>query len=212
MSEITAIFFDIGGVCLTNGLSDPERQQVVCALGLDFAAFERRHLQVIDAFDYGQISLKDYLYWTVFYQPRSFTPQDFFNEIGQGMVALPGTLQVVGELRDSRHYLLATLNNEPREINEYRIQHFGLRDYFSAFFSSCYLGVTKPQLAIYQKALQITQRRPQECLFIDDTEINVEAARSLGMHTIQFIDAGQLRETLKDMDLVTAQPSGVLPI
>jgi len=202
LSEITAIFFDIGGVCLSNGWSDPERQQVVCALGLDFAAFERRHLQVIDAFDYGQISLKDYLDWTVFYKPRPFTPRDFFNEIGQTMAALPETLQIVGELRDTHHYLLATLNNEPREINEYRIQHFGLRDYFSAFFSSCYLGVKKPQLAIYQKALQITQRRPEECLFIDDVEVNVEAARSLGMHAIQFAKPGQLRQALKNMNLL----------
>lgn len=202
MSEITAIFFDIGGVCLTNGWSDPERQQVVCALGLDFAAFERRHLQVIDAFDYGQISLKDYLDWTVFYKPHPFTPQDFFNEIEQTMAALPETLQIVGELRDAHRYLLATLNNEPREINEYRIQHFGLRDYFSDFFSSCYLGVKKPQLAIFQKALQITQRRPEECLFIDDIEVNVEAARSLGMHTIQFTKPGQLRQALKNMNLL----------
>jgi putative hydrolase of the HAD superfamily len=202
LSEITAIFFDIGGVCLTNGWSEPERQQVTGALGLDFAAFERRHLQVIDAFDYGQISLKDYLDWTVFYKPRPFTPQDFFNAIGQAMAALPETLQVVGELRDTHYYLLATLNNEPREINEYRIQHFGLRDYFSAFFSSCYLGVKKPQLAIYQKALQISQRRPEECLFIDDIEDNVESARSLRMDTIQFTSPGQLREALKNMNLL----------
>ena len=202
MSEITAIFFDIGGVCLTNGWSEPERRQVTGALRLDFATFERRHAQVIDAFDFGQINLKDYLDWTVFYQPRPFSPQDFFDEIGRGMTALPETLRLAGELGDTHRWLLATLNNEPREINEYRIQHFALRDYFSAFFSSCYLGVKKPQPGIYQKVLQITQRRPEECLFIDDVKDNLEAARNLGMETIQFVDAGQLRETLKDMDIL----------
>ena len=202
MSEITAIFFDIGGVCLTNGWSEPERRQVTGALRLDFATFERRHAQVIDAFDFGQINLKDYLDWTVFYQPRPFSPQDFFDEIGRGMTALPETLRLAGELGDTHRWLLATLNNEPREINEYRIHHFGLRDYFSAFFSSCYLGMKKPQLGIYQKVLQITQRRPEECLFIDDVEDNLEAARNLGMETIQFVDAGQLRQALKDRCLL----------
>jgi putative hydrolase of the HAD superfamily len=203
LSEITAIFFDIGGVCLSNGWSEPERRQVVSTLGLDFTAFEKRHAQVIDAFDYGQISLKEYLDWTVFYQPRPFTRQDFFDEIGRITTALPGTLEIAGELRAAHRYLLATLNNEPREINEYRIQHFGLRDYFSAFFSSCYLGVRKPQLAAYQKAMQITQRRPQECLFIDDVAENIDAARSLGMETIHFLDAGQLRQSLQDMDILS---------
>jgi putative hydrolase of the HAD superfamily len=202
LSEISAIFFDIGGVCLTNGWSEPERRQVTGALGLDFAAFEKRHAQVIDAFDYGQISLKEYLDWTVFYQPRPFSPQDFFDEIGRGITVLPETLKLAGELRDSRRYLLATLNNEPREINGYRIHHFGLRDYFSVFFSSCYLGVKKPQLAIFQKVLQITQRRPAECLFIDDVAENIEAARSLGLETVLFVDAAQLRQSLQDRNIL----------
>jgi putative hydrolase of the HAD superfamily len=93
-------------------------------------------------------------------------------------------------------YLLATLNNEPCEFNEYRIEHFGLRALFTAFFSSCYLGLRKPQPEIYQRALQITQQSVSECLFIDDNPMNVEVAQTLGMHAIQFVNAAQLRADL----------------
>ena len=55
-------------------------------------------------------------------------------------------------------WLVATLNNESCELNEHRIKKFKLRELFSIFFTSCYLGVRKPDEKIYQLALGITQR------------------------------------------------------
>ncbi len=64
------------------------------------------------------------------------------------------------------------------------------------FLSSCYLGLRKPDAAIYRLALEITQRRPDECLFIDDRLPNIEAAMQIGMRAIHFQDAAQLRTEL----------------
>jgi putative hydrolase of the HAD superfamily len=202
MTEITAIFFDIGGVLLSNGWSEPERRRVAAVFDMDFAEFDRRHYQVIDAFDYGQISLQTYLDWAVFYTPRPFTPQDFEKEIQRSITPIPDTLQIAGELKATGRYFMATLNNEPREINEYRIQHFGLVELFSTFFSSCYLGVRKPQLEIYRKALAISQRCPPESLFIDDSPVNIEAAQDLGMNAILYVGASELRAELKELGLL----------
>ena len=91
---------------------------------------------------------------------------------------------------------MATLNNEILELNVYRIEKFGLRRYFPVFFSSCFLGLRKPDEAIYRMVLQITQRAPQECVFIDDREVNLECPRELGINTILFKDAAQLRTEL----------------
>jgi putative hydrolase of the HAD superfamily len=93
-------------------------------------------------------------------------------------------------------YLQATINNEPLELNEHRIHQFNLRREFRAFFSSCYLGVRKPEDRIYQVALKVTQRNPDECLFIDDRELNLESARQMHMRTIHFQNAAQLRRDL----------------
>jgi putative hydrolase of the HAD superfamily len=71
-----------------------------------------------------------------------------------------------------------------------------LRREFKAFFSSCYLGVRKPEEGIYKLALEVTQSDPGECLFIDDRELNLECARQLQMRTIHFQNAAQLRRDL----------------
>jgi putative hydrolase of the HAD superfamily len=202
MTPITAIFFDIGAVLLSNGWTEVERRLVLTAFDLDFSEFEQRHYQVIDAFDYGLISLQTYLDWTVFYTPRRFTPQDFEREVQRNMTPIPATLQIARELKDKGRYFMATINNEPREFNDYRIQHFGLQDLFSAFFSSCYLGVRKPQLEVYRKALAISQRRPDESLFIDDFPGNIQAARDLGMQAILYVDAASLRASLLELGLL----------
>jgi len=202
MTPITAIFFDIGAVLLSNGWTEVERRRVLATFDLDFVEFEQRHYQVIDAFDYGHISLQTYLDWTVFYTPRPFTPQDFEKEVQRIMTPIPETLQIARELKDTGRYFMATLNNEPREFNDYRIQHFGLPELFSAFFSSCYLGVRKPQLEVYRKALAISQRRPEESLFIDDFPGNIRAAHDLGMKAILYVDASSLRANLVKFGLL----------
>jgi len=155
--EIRAIFFDLGGVCLTNGWDREQRQLVAQQLGFDHQAFERRHQYVVDALERGALSLDDYLRWTLFYEPRPFEPQTVVEAIFSLSQAVPGTLEIVGRLAE-QGYFLATLNNESRELNEHRIRRFGLRTYFSAFFSSCYLGSLKPEPEHYLKALR-TKRK-----------------------------------------------------
>ena len=84
------------------------------------------------------------------------------------------------------------------ELNLYRIQHFDLGKCFSAFFSSCFLGLRKPDEAIYRAVLNILQRAPEQCMFVDDREVNLECPRELGLRTIHFQDAGQLRRELRE--------------
>ena len=96
----------------------------------------------------------------------------------------------------TKKYFIAALNNESFEINEYRIQTFNLPAFFAAFFSSCYLGLRKPDEKIYRRALYMAHRQPAESIFIDDRELNVECAKQLGMHGIHFQNAKQLRNDL----------------
>ena len=92
-----------------------------------------------------------------------------------------------------------TLNNESRELNKYRIERFGLRDLFSAFFSSCYLGLMKPQPEHYRRALEISQTAPENCIYIDDRPMNIEVAQILGMQPILFTSAAQLENDLRNL-------------
>ena len=57
---------------------------------------------------------------------------------------------------------MATINNESKELNQYRIQTFGLREIFSVFVSSCFVGLRKPEAGIYRLALELTQKSSAE--------------------------------------------------
>jgi len=109
----------------------------------------------------------------------------------------PDSIEIARQLAAAHKYFMATINNEILELNLYRIEQFGLRRYFSVFFSSCFLGLRKPDEAIYRTALQVSQHRPAECIFIDDREVNLECPRELGLATILFRDAAQLRQDLQ---------------
>jgi len=92
---------------------------------------------------------------------------------------------------------MGTINNESRELNEYRIRTFGLADYFDVFVSSCYVGLRKPDERIYRLALDLTQHTPQECCFIDDRQPNIDAAGKVGFATVLMKDPQQLRRDLQ---------------
>jgi len=133
----------------------------------------------------------------VFYRPRPFSPDDFTRFMHAQTRPFPESLAIAEGLARTRRYLMATVNNESFELNAYRIRQFGLRDYFSAFYSSCVLGIRKPAAAIFRRALDFTQRDAAECIMIDDRAENLEAPAALGMRTIRFQSAAQLTEDLQ---------------
>ena len=196
MSDVTAIFWDVGGVILSNGWDREARAAAANKFGIDWEEFQDRHELASPAFETGRITLDTYLLRTVFYRKRSFTREEFTDFIFAQSEEFPESRAVLSDVAACGKYLQATINNEPLELNEHRIRQFNLRREFKAFFSSCYLGVRKPEERIYQVALAVTQRNPDECLFIDDRELNLECARQLQMRTIHFQDAAQLRRDL----------------
>jgi putative hydrolase of the HAD superfamily len=196
VAQITTLFWDNGGVLLTNGWDMDSRKKAIEKFHLDFHDFESRHELMLNAFECGQATLDEYLCRTVFYCERPFTPDAFKQFMFDQSQPFPDSLAFLGDLARPRRYLLAALNNESLEINEYRIHKFHLRDYFQVFFSSCYLGVRKPDAGIYRLALRITQREPAECLMIDDRALNLECARELGMGAVLFQNVPQLRADL----------------
>jgi putative hydrolase of the HAD superfamily len=205
MAEVNTLFWDNGGVILTNGWDRGSRQRAVEKFDLDWADFEDRHELLLNAFECGQATLDEYVRRTVFYRTRPFKPEEFKQFIFDQSQPFPESLEFLEQLAKTRRYRQAALNNESLEINEYRIRHFHLRDYFEAFFSSCYLGVRKPDRGIYSLALKITQRDPAECVLIDDRGLNLECAHEMGMHGIQFKDVAQLREELAKLGVTAPE-------
>lgn len=199
MAEISAIFWDVGGVILSNAWDHKQRQRAMQQFQLDASEFEDRHDMLVSSFERGKINLADYLERTVFYRPRPFTQQafrDFMYSLSQPM---PEVLGIARELTDSGAYLMGTINNESTDLNDFRIDQFGLQEIFDLFVSSCFVGLRKPEEGIYRLALEITQRPPEECCFIDDRPLNLDSANRLGMHTITMKTPEQLRRDLEKL-------------
>jgi putative hydrolase of the HAD superfamily len=196
MSEIHAIFWDVGGVLLTNAWDHTERAAALEHFRLDEKEFQGRHEMVVSSFERGKISLDEYLDRTVFYRSRSFTREEFRDYMLSLSRPMTDVLAFARNLAASGKYFMGTINNESRELNLHRIKKFGLRDIFRVFVSSCFVGLRKPESGIYRLALEITQINPEECCFIDDRALNLECAAKLGMRTIHMQTLEQLRADL----------------
>jgi putative hydrolase of the HAD superfamily len=202
MAEISTILWDVGGVLLTNGWDHQERAAVLKRFQLDSDPFEQRHELANDSWEKGFITADEYLLRTVFYEPRPFTSEDFLQAMQERSVLLPHTaMRILQELAASEEIELAMLNNEARELNDYRIERFELGRYFDSFFSSCYVGLRKPDPKIFDLALDVLQRDPEEVAFIDDRPGNCDAAEALGIHAIHYLDEAQCVQALERLGL-----------
>lgn len=201
MARITTLFWDIGGVVLTNGWDRNSRKEAGAAFQLDWEDFQDRHELSFPAFDAGQLSLNDYLDRTLFYRPRKFTREEFTAFMFAQSKEFPAVRAILDRCVAANRYFVGAINNEPLELNQYRIEAFNLRRSFQVFFSSCYIHSRKPEEGIFRVALAVTQRQPEECVFIDDRPLNLEAPRRLGMSVIHHQSADQLQAELRNLQV-----------
>src|SRR5216683_135909 len=136
LPEITTLFWDIGGVILTNGWGTGSRRAAAETFHLDWDEFQDRHDLSFPAFDSGNISLNEYLNRTLFYRPRAFTREEFTAFMFAQSREFPDTRAILDKVASSGKYFVGAINNEPLELNNYRIEAFDLRRNFLVFFSS----------------------------------------------------------------------------
>lgn len=203
MFPFDVILFDVGGVLLTNGWDHCERAEVLDRFGIEREGFEKRHSAIYPAWERGAVTLDAYLDQTVFDQPRAFSHEEFFAAMcAQSKELDDGALGILGELAASKKYMVGALNNEARETNEFRFRTFGLHRLLRVALSSCYLGLRKPDAAIYHRALDILGTEAARVLFVDDRAENAAAAVSAGMQAIRFEGAAQLRSDLAGLGVL----------
>ncbi|MHB8302323.1 MAG: HAD family hydrolase [Acidobacteriaceae bacterium] len=208
-AKITATFWDCGGVFLTDGWDHHGRRQVVEHFGLSLEDFEQRHEQPNDAWERGEITLQQYLRQTVFYAPRQFSQEEFIDRMrAVSKVLYPEMIEFVRQFRARRaaqsQSVLYLLSNESRELMQYRIPQFGLAGLFDGYLVSAYIGLRKPQAEFFRCALDISQRAPESCVFIDDREENVAAACELGIRGVRLESPQQAIAELTGMGIAAA--------
>jgi putative hydrolase of the HAD superfamily len=184
-SIIKVIFLDIGGVFLSNGWGHESRQKAARTFNLDYTEMDILHDFIFNIYEIGKISLDDYLNTVVFNHPRDFVKEDFKTFMLSQSIELPGMLQWFKEWKKTCGFKVISINNEGRELNDFRIKKFNLHQCFDAFISSCEVGMRKPDPGIFTLAMGVAQASPEECVYFDDRPMLVQAAQKLGIQSIR---------------------------
>ena len=203
-ARVTALFLDVGGVMLTNGWDRKSREAAAKQFNLDLDELNDRHRMTFDTYESGKLSLDEYLNRSVFYKDRPFTPEQFRAFMFGQSIAYPEMIDLIKGLKTRYGLKIAVVNNEGRELNEYRIKAFYLNEFVDFFISSCFVHFRKPDADIWKIALDIAQVPREEVVYIDDRPMFVQVAEGLGLKGIvhSHKDVGATRNALAALGLV----------
>ncbi|MCO5949965.1 HAD family hydrolase [Mucilaginibacter flavidus] len=199
-TSVKILFFDIGGVLLTNGWGHESRREASEKFGLDYEEVKELHTFIFNVYEMGSISLDEYLDTVVFNHPRDFAREDFKEFMYRQSLELPDTLKWLKEWKKDCGFRIISINNEGKELNDYRVKKFKLHEVFDAFISSCEVKMRKPDPQIFNLAMGIALAQPGQCVYFDDRIMFVNAAKKLGIHAYQhtgFEETKAILEKLK---------------
>ncbi len=108
----------------------------------------------------------------------------------------PEMVKLVGELAAGGHTLGLLSNIVVDLIEVFEARHGGWLSRFTALTYSCDIGVAKPHPRAYEIAAERLGVAPADCVFFDDREVNVVAARAAGMRAEVFHSPDQVRDVL----------------
>jgi len=111
------------------------------------------------------------------------------------------TIKLLDTLRE-KGYKLYILSNFIRESFEALSPKMTFLQKFDGVVASYSIGMAKPDRDIYEHVLEKFSLNANECVFIDDMQVNVDGAESVGISTILFESTDQLIDQLKNMQVL----------
>jgi len=198
-SDLRILFFDIGGILLSNGWGHESRKEAAEKFGLDYDEVNSLHNFIFNVYEIGSITLNEYLDRVIFNHPRDFVREDFKEFMYAQSKELPDMLQWLKEWKKDCGFRIISINNEGKELNDYRVQKFKLHECFDAFISSCEVKMRKPDPRIFELAMGIAQASPKQCVYFDDRIMFAKAAERLGIRSFQHTDFETTKKILNDL-------------
>ncbi len=197
--------FDFGAVLVTweplNLLSEcfPQRADSPAHAGhLAHAVFGHTDWQ---NYDRGTLSVAEVIERTS--ERLGLDPSRFaalVHSIGQRLLPLPDSIAWLAALKAQREagadVRLYFLSNMPVDYARVLEREHAFVGWFDGGIFSGDVGSIKPEAAIYQQLQARYALQPRQTVFFDDLLGNVQAARALGWHALQFHNAAQARQEL----------------
>lgn len=195
LGQIKAVLFDYGGVLSTKQVPE-EIEAMLGLLQVDEEEFQHWYYYYRPFYDRGSTGEE---YWQkvlaacgVEYN-RELVTRLMEHDLKSWTQVNPDMLGWAAELK-AGGYRLGIISNMVQEILAYMQSNFTWLqgDLFTSQVYSCLLGVAKPDPRIYQISLEEMGLSAGECLFIDDTEVNVKAAQKLGFSVYHYREPADL--------------------
>jgi putative hydrolase of the HAD superfamily len=200
--EIKAVLFDYGNVLCFQHLEADLQAMAIC-LALELSPLTEAYWHFRDQFDLGHLNGADY--WSAIAKHSGVS-------ITESQIARLIQLDNVGWSRPNDQMVnwakrvkasgiaTAIVSNMPVDIRSY-LRTVNWLPEFDHYSFSCELKSLKPDFEIYRHTLDSLKVEPANALFIDDREVNCQAARKLGMHSIVFTDSQSLHELVTEFKL-----------
>lgn len=197
---IRAIFFDLGNV-LVKFDANIAAGKLSKAFGIGEAQLWQE-LFVSDlerSYTTGKISSLEFFNQIKARYPAQITFESFSEMWNDIFTENDGMLDLVAAL--SKQYPLFLISNTNELHFEFIKQKFPVLKHFKRHFPSHEVGYRKPDEAIFRHALEASGQKPEESVFIDDVAEFVQAAKRVGIHSIQFTSPARLIEELKQLGI-----------
>lgn len=194
-----AVIFDVGGVLVRTESRD-KRMKWEKKLGLDVGQSDEI---VFDSemgmkAQLGKISNQELWDWVGSRLNLSDTELEMFHrDFWAGDVLDEELITFIRSLRPK--YRTAIISNATKSLR-YRLREiYPIEDAFDLIVCSAEEGIMKPNVEIYMRALERLGIQPEQSIFVDDNDSNVEAAGKLGMRTILFRTGMDITTTVREM-------------
>jgi epoxide hydrolase-like predicted phosphatase len=198
--KIEAVIWDLGGVLVRT--EDPSsRQRLADSLHLSRSDLEKIVFNGVSGnrAQLGEIDFEQH--WenvriSIGLEPAAM--EDFEQRFWEGDEIDFKLVEYVRSLRRER-YKTGLLSNAFSNLRGFVTNVWEIDDAFDEIIISAEEGVVKPDPRIYLLALERLGIKAEQSVFIDDMPVNVEGARALGIHSIQFRDLNQARFELEKL-------------
>ena len=195
--ELSVILFDLGGVLveLPSHSIPAGRVDHDPSSGLNLSGWLTS--PAAKAFEKGEISAIQFADEIVKEMNLTIAPEEiiaYFTYWPKGL--FPGTKALIERIQP--HYSLAIFSNT-NELHWPRLMtEMGLEGYFDHYFASFKIGMAKPDPAAFRYVVKALSCEPSEILFLDDSQMNVDAARLVGMKAERVSGIGQVEKILAE--------------
>lgn len=197
-TPIRNVIMDLGGVMLewnpdyllTPFEPDPQLRQRLREriFGHDWRQFDRGHLteaQLVERLEASSGQSRSRLL-------------DIIEAVRGSLLEKTETVALVRSLQ-RRGYAIFCLSNMPAPMYAHLRRRHAFWDVFSGVVISGEIQMMKPEPEIYRHLLDRFGLRAEESVFVDDMQVNVEAARSAGLHAIRFESPAQCERQLEEL-------------